>query len=268
MGITITSTVLLFILGAAAGSFISVVIYRIHRSAKTIITGRSKCPHCEETVSVRDLIPIASYLILRGKCRNCSKEISYTYPLLELMTGLVFVLLFFKYPFLDNALIFSLENIGLYLLYGFYSLILIFTFFYDVQYLAVSDEVLLPAILIALIATFAAPLTPTFFDALFGGALAAGFFALQSLISRGKWVGLGDIRVGAFMGVILGWQLTLLALFAAYIIGSIFSLRIILKTKEWHGIKIPFAPFLVTGSFIALFWGDFLINWYLRSLGL
>lgn len=261
-------SLILFILGAAIGSFTSVIIYRLHSHRKGIFRGRSSCPECEMQLKPLDLVPILSYLTLRGKCRYCSKEISYMYPLLELLTGFLFVLLFFKFPFADQALHFSGTLLGLYLLYAFYAFVLIFTFFFDLHYLKVSDEILLPAILIGLIATIATPLTPHIFDALIGAGISVAFFGLQILVSKGTWVGLGDLRVGAFMGVILGWKLTVVALFLSYLIGSVVSLGIVIRKRKFVGVKIPFAPFLVSGTIISIFFGEAILGWYLRGLGL
>lgn len=266
--ITMVFTLILFILGAAAGSFTSVVIYRLHSRKSGIFHGRSSCPKCETQLAPLDLVPIVSYLTLRGKCRYCSKEISYMYPLLEVLTGFIFILLFFKFPFVDSALHFSGTFFGLYLLYAFYSFILIFTFFFDLHYLKVADEILLPAILIGLIATIATPLTPHIFDALIGVSIAVAFFGLQILVSKGTWVGFGDLRVGAFMGVILGWKLTVAALFLSYLLGSVVSLFIVIRKRKFVGVKIPFAPFLVSGTLISIFFGEAILKWYLRGLGL
>lgn len=253
----------LFILGAAVGSFTSVLIYRLHSGKKGIFRGRSHCPECETQLRPIDLVPIASYLSLRGQCRYCSKEISWMYPLLEIVSGGIFALVFVKFPFIDAQLNFDTAAIGLYLLHAFYAFVLIFTFFYDLHYYKVADEILLPAILIGLIATIAFPLTPHFFDAIIGAGLALAFFGFQYLASRGKWIGLGDLRVGAFMGVILGWKMFLVALFVAYILGSVVSIIVAATKKKFFGVKIPFAPLLVTGTFAALFFGQELLDWYL-----
>lgn len=259
----------LFLIGAAVGSFTSVVIYRLHSGKKGIIRGRSKCPECDTKLSALDMIPIVSYLTLRGQCRYCNSEISYMYPMLELVTGCLFILLFAKFPFLNNvSLNFSIPLLGLYLLYAFYTFILIFTFFFDLRYFKVADEIILPGVLVGLIATIAYPQTPHIFDALIGSAIAAGFFGLQAFISRGKWIGLGDIRVGALMGVILGWKLTIVALIISYLVGSVVSLGVIAKKRQIRGIKIPFAPILVTGTFITIFFGEEILVWYLKSLGI
>lgn len=258
----------LFIIGAAVGSFTSVVIYRLHTDKPGIIKGKSMCPSCETKLTPFDLIPIISYLTLRGKCRHCNKEISYMYPLLEIISGALFALLFIKHPFLNESFSFSGNNLGLYLLYSFYSFVLIFTFFFDLHYMKVADEILLPSILIGLIASTAFPLTPHIWDSLMGASIALAFFGAQILLSRGKWLGAGDLRVGAFMGIILGWKYMIIALFLAYIIGSIAAIAIALKKKKLVGVKIPFAPLLVTATFITMFWGDKMLDFYFKSLGL
>lgn len=257
----------LFCLGAAVGSFISVVIYRLHTGKRGIFGGRSVCTNCDKQLKPLDLIPIASYLTLRGKCRYCSKEISYMYPLLEILTGLLFAALYFKFPFLDaETLRITTPLLGMYLLYGFYTFILVFTFFFDLHYMNIADEVVLPGVLIALIATMATPYTPHIIDALLGLGIGVVFFGLQALISKGKWIGLGDLRVGAFMGAVLGWKLMIVALFLSYLVGSVVALFIIIKKKQVRGIRVPFAPFLVTGTFITIFFGEQLMNWYLSGL--
>ncbi|KKU80426.1 MAG: Type 4 prepilin-like protein leader peptide-processing enzyme [Candidatus Peregrinibacteria bacterium GW2011_GWA2_47_7] len=269
MPLTIAVVLGLFILGACVGSFTSVVIYRLHSRLPGILTGRSKCTTCETQLQMTDLIPVLSYLTLRGKCRYCSKSISYMYPLLEIVSGAFFAALFFKFPFINTVTLqFSEAMVGLYLLYAVYAFVLLFTFFFDLHYMKVADEILLPAILLGLIATIAAPLTPFLVDAVIGLCIAVGFFGIQILLSKGKWVGMGDLRVGAFMGVILGWKLTIVALFVSYVLGSVVALIVALHRKKIIGIKIPFAPLLVTGTVITMFFGEKILTWYLTSLGL
>lgn len=258
----------LFILGAAVGSFTSVVIYRMHKGEKGIFRGRSKCTNCETQLNPLDLVPIASYLVLRGKCRYCSKAISYMYPTLEVVSGAIFALLFWKFPFVDGAMNFSSPFVGMYALYAFYAFVLIFTFFYDLHYLEVSDEIMLPAILVAFIVTLAAPLTPNFVDALLGALVGAAFFGIQYLVSKGTWIGLGDLRIGAFMGAIFGLKLVIVALFVSYILGSVVALIISVRKRKLVGVKIPFAPILVTGTFITIFFGTNILTWYIKLLGL
>ncbi|MEK7529109.1 MAG: prepilin peptidase [Patescibacteria group bacterium] len=257
----------LFLLGSALGSFISVISYRLHSKKTGIITGRSQCPDCEAPLQTRDLIPLISYLYLRGKCRHCNKEISYLYPLLEIISGFLFVTLFFKFPFIDDALNVNGNFIFLYALWGFYTFILIFTFLHDLRYFKTSDQILIPGILVGLIATFSS-LTPHLIDSLLGLGIAVTFFGLQIAISKGRWLGGGDLRVGALMGVILGWKLTVLALIVAYMTGSVVGVTVAIKKGHIRDVKIPFAPFLVVGTFIAFYYGDVILGWYLNYLNI
>lgn len=256
----------LFVLGAAVGSFISVLVYRLHHREKGIFKGRSMCIECKTPLKAKDLIPLLSYLTLRGRCRYCSKEISYMYPLIELSAGLIYALLFIKFPFADAYLNFDGLTLLQYALYGFYAFILIFTFFFDLHYHHVSDEILLPAILIGLVAVLV-PGSPHIINALIGMAIPIAFFGAQFILSRGSWLGAGDLRVGAFMGVILGWKLVVIALVLSYIIGSIASIFVAIKKHKFYGVQIPFAPFLVTGTFLAIFFGNEILRWYLGTLG-
>ncbi|MBI2453918.1 prepilin peptidase [Candidatus Peregrinibacteria bacterium] len=263
---TTFTLILLFITGAAVGSFTSVCIYRIHAGKNGILTGKSECPECDNPLRPLDLIPIASYLALRGKCRFCNKGISYMYPLLEIASGFLFAILFYKFPFIDSALHFSGTYLGLYLLHAFYLFVLLFTFFYDLKYMKISDAVLVPAIMIGLIATIAAPYTPHLIDALIGGSLGFAFFGLQYLVSKGKWIGLGDTRIGAFMGIMLGWKLTVAAITISYMFGGVAAIGIASYKKKLSEIKVPLGPFLVMGTLVTLFFGEAIVAWYSGSL--
>lgn len=254
----------LFIFGTALGSFLSVVIYRLHHREKGIFKGRSHCVECRTPLQAKDLIPLISYITLRGKCRYCTKEISYMYPLLELVSGGLYALFFLKFPFFDEFLNFDGVLLIQYLLFGIYTFILLFTFFFDLHYRHVADEILLPAILLGLVATLV-PGSPHIIDALIGLVIPVVFFGAQFVLSRGTWIGSGDLRVGAFMGVILGWKLVIVSLVLSYIIGSIVSILVAVKKHQFYGVKIPFAPFLVTGTFLTIFFGEKILRWYLSG---
>lgn len=186
------------------------------------------------------------------------------YPTLEIITGLLFAASYFLHPFIEPVnLYFNETSFVLYLLAVFYIFVLVFTFFYDLHYMEVADEILLPAIVIGLIATIGYPFTPHIIDSLLGAGIGISFFGVQYLVSKGKWIGLGDLRIGAFMGVILGWQLVLVALFISYFVGSIISIGIIIHKKKAFGVRVPLAPFLVTGTIITMFYGEKLLTMYL-----
>jgi len=237
---------LVLMLGFVFGSFLTMLIPRIYKRERGIFFGRSHCPFCQETLHPRDLIPIGSYLVNRAKCRFCKEKISAIYPIIELTTGIIFLLIYIKFPYPQSLIYFPL------------SLALIFTFFYDLKYLEISDIILIPSILFAL-----ALGSQDIKSKLIGIGVGIGFFLIQIIISKGKWVGAGDIRIGALMGALLGWQMTLLALMLSYITGSIISIGLLMSKKKKIGQQIALGPFLVTGTFITLFLGEKILNWYL-----
>ena len=250
-----------FVLGTICGSFLNCVIYRLEVS-KSFLKGRSYCPHCKHILDWRDLIPIFSFFILRGKCRYCHKPISLQYPLVELATGLLFVFTTYNLqPITYNLKI--LLNLG-YQLLVVSCLVIIFV--YDLKHYIIPDKVIYPAIIFALIFNF-------FTHQKFGGGFnntilsafgAAAFFLTIVLISRGKWMRIGDIKLAFLMGLFLGWPKILVALFFAFFTGAIIGIGLILAKKKKLKSEVPFGPFLVTGTFIALFWGQVLIDWYFR----
>lgn len=242
----------LFVLGLILGSFLSVLIYRLHEGKKGIWLGVSECPHCDKRLTSYELIPVLSYLIQGGRCRGCKKKIHWHYPTLELSTGLLFV----------GLALAQVTPLPLYLAYG---LVLIFIFFYDILYMEIPDRVMLPAIGLAAIAPFVTQIVP-WQDAFLGAALLAGFFALQIGVSRGRWMGGGDVRIGAFLGLMLGWKLAIVAALFSYLIGTVVSVGLLLSGLATRKSMIAFGPFLVLGTLIALFYGSALIEWYLNFL--
>ncbi|MBU0982147.1 prepilin peptidase [Patescibacteria group bacterium] len=241
-----------FILGLIIGSFLSVLISRLHSGEKGILVGRSHCPKCKKTLKANDLIPLVSYLATKGKCRYCKKEISPWYPMLELSTGITFGVLY----------LYSLDPIT----WAFQAIlftVLLFIFFYDIKYQEIHDAVMLPAILFALIYSL---IFGDVISSLIGAGIAVGFFGLQYVVSRGKWIGSGDLRIGAFLGLMLGWEQTILAIVSAYIIGSIVGIFLLTTKKVNRNSAVPLGPFLVIGTTISFFYGHKLIEWYLNLL--
>lgn len=237
------------VLGLIVGSFLSMLIPRLHNDEKGIVFGRSHCSRCKHVLTAKELIPLVSYLVQGGKCKKCKKSIGAVYPLTELATALTFGALFaytMYWPeFLIYAILFS---------------ILIFIFVYDLRYKEIHDAVMLPGIFLAFAASF---LVGDPISSLIGAAIGVGFFGIQWLISRGQWVGSGDMRIGAFMGFMLGWEKMILALVFAYILGSIIGVALLASKKADRKTALPLGPFLVAGTVVAFFWGQNLIEWYL-----
>ncbi|MBD3329929.1 hypothetical protein GF354_00185 [Candidatus Peregrinibacteria bacterium] len=269
------TAILIFILGTAVGSFLSVVLYRIRNRKKGIFLSRSICPHCDKTLKWIHLVPILSYVFLKGKCAFCNKRISIRYFLLELITGLTFLAVFLQWNFVDEVYSIVDPDITNYLVnwatfeyfifYLILSVFLIAIFFYDILYKEIPDRLSIPAIAIAIAGGLTVG-TPEPLDMLIGGCAIFGFFGLQYALSKGKWIGGGDLRMGALIGVILGLYKSLGALAIAYIGGTILLLPLIILKKIHKKSEVPFGPFLVIATFIMLFFGDEIISWYLSFL--
>jgi leader peptidase (prepilin peptidase) / N-methyltransferase len=264
------TAILIPILGTIFGSFLSVAIYRIHKQ-EDIIFSRSNCAHCKTKLRVRDLIPIFSWVFLRGRCAHCSKKIAISYPLLELITAGVFLATFLTWNFLEpvNSAIdgsvvdyyISWPSFQIFLFYLLESLFLIAIFFYDFLHGKIPDRLSLPAIGLGILGGMIFGL-PTGIDMLLGALLIGGFFLVQFIISNGKWIGGGDIRLGVLMGVLLGWKGGLTALIISYFLGAAVSIYLLATKKAKGKTSIPFGPFLISGTLITLYFGNEIVSWY------
>lgn len=250
--------VMLFLFGTMMGSFGSVLIHRIYVGERGILWGRSHCPACQKTLGFQHLIPIVSFLVQGGKCAHCNAAISYSYPLLEVIMGLLFMAVGFQY---------GVEGLSWPLLY---MLVVMFVFVvmsvYDLKYMEIPDEVSLPAIGAALLVSVFWGFPVHIVDGLLGAGGILLFFGLQIVVSRGRWIGLGDLRIGALMGLILGWQLSLVALFFSYVLGSVIAGVVAFAQRKSLRTEVPFGPFLTLGFLVALFWGRAILEWYLGFL--
>ena len=248
-----------FVLGLIVGSFLNCVIYRLEQGS-SFLKGRSFCPLCKHTLSWRDLIPVLSFLMLKGKCRYCHQKISWQYPLVELATGLLFLFI------VQTQLTWNMEQLTIFdVLYFCYLLIiicfLIIIFVYDFKHYLIPDKVIYPAILISgiwLVYERQGMINTAY--AAFGAAL---FFLIIVLISRGKWMGVGDIKLAFLMGLFLGWPAILVALLSAFYLGALVGICLIMSGRKSLRSEVPFGPFLVTGTFLAMFFGEKLVDWYL-----
>lgn len=255
--------VIIFILGLLVGSFLNVVIYRIHRG-ETFIKGFSKCLFCGHRLYAKDLIPLFSYVFLKGKCRYCKQRFSQQYFLVEFSTALAFVLILLK--LLPSLHLVDLSAVlFLHILYWFVIVaFLIVIFVYDLKYYLILDKVIVPAIIFSLVCSFF--LGHNVLHLLLAALLGGGFFLLQFVVSKGKWIGGGDIRLGFLMGIILGWPNILTGLFIAYLSGSIISLSLLYFGKKSWKDQVPFGTFLTFATFITMLYGDILVDFYLSLL--
>lgn len=263
---TTLSYVYVFIFGAITGSFLNCLIWRLHK--KESLLGRSYCPKCQQQIAWYDNFPIFSYLFLGGKCRHCKKNISIQYPLVELICALLFTLAFynnFQFSFIaagqasvDHKLILNLIKDW------FVIAVMIIIFIYDLRWYLILDSVSLPACLVIFALNLLAG--DSWQNLLISGIIGGSFFLIQFVISKGKWIGGGDIRLGLLIGLILGWPNVLVAIFIAYFIGSIVGVGLIISGRKKWGSKVPMGIFLTVATIIALFWGDIIMDWYLNVL--
>jgi prepilin signal peptidase PulO-like enzyme (type II secretory pathway) len=248
--------IIIFIIGLILGSFASLLIPRLHKHEKGIILGRSHCPKCGHKLGAKDLVPFFSYLIGGAKCRYCKKPISFFYPFLELVMGSAFVL---------TAFLTGVSGVPLLVFYLFITFIFVVLTFYDFLYKEIPDEVVLPAFVISFL-FIGLTNVYSFMDLLIGAAIPVTFFGLLFFGSKGKWLGGGDIRIGALMGTLLGWPGILVGLFLGYVLGAVYSIIGLIAKKLTRKSQIPFAPFLLIGTYITIFWGQRILDWYLDAL--
>jgi leader peptidase (prepilin peptidase) / N-methyltransferase len=292
-------TLLGFIIGSVLGSFLKALADRSLKNKS--FWGRSYCSKCKQELRWYDLFPIFSYLILKGRCRFCHKKLGLEYLLVEILSGILIAgLFYFLYPkFSINADIFSqIIFFGDLIFKTFFITILISITLTDLRKTLIPDRIMLPSIVIAVVYltvftayqiwylyyslsldSFGKYLLPPhndFFrrhallltEPLIGSFIAAflisGFFLSLIIVTRGRGMGGGDVKLGFFMGLGLGFPGGILATVLGFVSGAILSIFLILLGKKKFGQNIPFGPFLVLGSLVTMFFGGQLLNWYLQ----
>lgn len=259
----------LFIFGLIIASFLNSVIYRLSINQSFLI-GKSYCPNCKHDLSWPDLVPVLSFLVLKGKCRYCKKPISIQYILVELATAALFVILIWQ----NIDLIYNFTLLGFlnlcFMLYIVSSMIVIFV--YDLKHYIIPDKIVFPAILITSAWYLIANVFFKFYtkyevlNALFSACGASLFFLLIVLASKGKWLGMGDVKLSFLMGLFLGFPGIIIALFSAFFIGAVVGTILIILGKKGLKSEIPFGPFLVTGTFLTMFFSEKIIDFYLNLI--
>ncbi len=269
-------TILVFIFGLIFGSFLSTVFHRLEigdvgtkrrrrkAAREGLASGRSRCDHCKRQLDWHDNIPLVSFLLLRGKCRHCGKRISEYHPVLELTAGLALVAAWLAYGFSWQ---FAVS--------GFFGLVMTFLFAYDLKHQIIPNVVVVPAIAAALIVILfqyalfqqGIPIPIGLWSSdpdtyLLGGGAAGLFFLTLSAASGGRWIGGGDVKLAALIGLVVGWPAVLVAVFAAYLVGLAYALVLLLTRNATLQSSIPFGPMLVAGYFIAAFYADYFLSWY------
>jgi prepilin signal peptidase PulO-like enzyme (type II secretory pathway) len=259
-------SLIIFVFGLLTGSFLNCIVYRLENN-ESFLKGRSFCPICKKNLEWVDLIPLVSFFLLKRKCRYCSKPISWHYPLIEVITGGVFVFVFHQ----ANVINWSFLETTQLIYFLAVSFIFLFVFIYDIKHYIIPDEATISVLILSFFWLSIAFLNNLYSlkeisNYLLSGIGACLFFLSFYLISKGKWMGFGDVKFSFALGVFLGFPKIVVGLFFSFLLGAIIGLvSIILKKKEIKS-EIPFAPFLILGSLIALFWGELILSWYINLL--
>lgn len=241
--------IVILLAGLVVGSFLNVVIARLPE-LKDILTGRSQCPKCRQPLKWYELIPIFSYVLLAGRCRYCREKISWQYPAVEITTALLFVASYLKF--------------GLSISFWFYLAflaILIIIFVYDLKTMYIPDLLVWLGIILTIV--FLLLSRQQLVSSIYGALAIGGLLGLLVLISRGKWMGAGDVKLGILIGLLSPWPIALVTLFSAFLIGGITGGILIIFKQKTLKQTVPFSPFLITGWLIAFFWGQKIIEFYL-----
>jgi len=262
-------SIFLFVLGAAVGSFLNVLIYRTIQEESWIV-GRSHCDHCDKKISWYDNIPILSFLLLGGKSRCCKKQIPISYPFVEAVIGLLFV-----WWYWIGFIFFRLTTTPFQVLQPLFWLVvgvlLLAIFFADLMHMIIPDLVvgalffLTLAYRLYLTAASIMQVQDLYF-AVLGMVVAVIFLGSLWGLTKGKGMGFGDVKLIAPVALLLGWQKTLVGMFFAFMIGGIVGIFLLVLGKKRVGQVIPFGPFIIIGAALSLIWGDVIFNWYMHLL--
>lgn len=248
--------VLAFLLGAIIGSFLNVCVWRVPRGESIVYPG-SHCPNCHGAIRPRDNVPLVSYALLCGRCRACGGAISFRYPAVEALTGVMLVLLLYRFG-LSPAL-------GIYT--AFVAALIVVSFI-DLDQQIIPDVISLPGIVVGVVVSALGqgpPLLDSVLGVLVGGgilyAVAVGYRAFTGREGMGG----GDIKLLAMIGAFLGWRGVLVTLIIGSLTGAVVGTGLIVARRTESRIPIPFGPFLALGAVCALAFGDQLIEWYLHT---
>lgn len=251
MADNIVYTAIATLFGLMVGSFLNVLIIRYH-DLESIVGTRSHCPQCKQQIAWYDLMPLLSFVFLAARCRYCQEKISWQYPLVELLTAVLAVHLWSVY--------------GLSVLAGLYFVIfslLIVVAVIDYKEYLIPENMTLPAIILALLAAFNGSLNTQALP-FWGATFAGGGLLVLVLVSRGRWMGTGDISLGLIMGLLAGWLGSVVGMIIAFMSGTIVGLLAIALKKKRLRDMIPFGPFLVFAAYVATIWGRDIALWYLN----
>lgn len=249
--------IVVVIFGLCIGSFINVCIYRIPLD-QSIVSPGSKCPQCETPIRFYDNLPVISYLWLRGKCRYCGNRISARYPMVEILSGAFAFLFLQKYGI-------SIEG---FIWYGFTTILLLVTYI-DLDHQIIPNVITLPGIPIAFLSALFLPQI-TWLDSVMGILIGGGSLYLIAFlyfkIMKNEGMGIGDSKLLAMIGAMIGWKGVFFTIFTASLVGTVSGILVMIHKKGTLKLAIPFGPFLSIGAIAYIFFGPELIAWYFNIL--
>lgn len=269
---------LLCIFGLCFGSFINALIWRIHNQARStskkkqnelsILRGRSMCMHCRHTLQIWDLVPVVSWVLLKGRCRYCHKPYPDS-PVAEILTPLLFLISYIFWPYSFNTLGISLFIFWLIFLVGFIALAL-----YDLRWYLLPNRIIFPLYWVALLQVLMLTLFfgYGFHEIILTAAsigVGGGIFYVLYKVSMGKWIGGGDVKLGFLVGAILGDPLlSILYIFVASLVGTVYAAPLLLSGRLKRTSHLPFGPFLIISAYITVIFGQRLLDGYMQLIGL
>lgn len=261
--ITLIEFLFAAVLGAVFGSFVNVVAIRTHDHSS--LWGRSHCMHCNKPLGARHLVPVISWLVQRGRCTDCGKAIHIQYPMVEVAGAIIAVLAVARNMPLEQGWL----AVGFEMFFGLSLLVFLVM---DARWKVLPLEMMVgTGIVFSLwnmlmrVAYGEQPYAVAV-SHLTGFAFVTLFFLFQWIVSRKRWIGSGDIWLGAVLGAVLGWPLAGLALYFAYVFGGAAAVVLLITKKIKTGTRVPFAPALVAGALAAIWWGPDILTWFSNAL--
>lgn len=248
MNIFIISTI-----GILTGSFLNVCIYRIPKK-QSISYPPSHCPKCDTKLKPLDLIPVLSYLFLKGKCRYCGEKISPRYPIVELFNALLYLLFYYKY-----GLSF------MFIKYAFLSSFLIVVSFIDLELQIIPDRLIAFALIVGVVFNIIYEFKLSLLNGILGLIIGGGLFLLIAIVTRGAMGG-GDIKLMGVLGFVLGWRYILMITLLSFIIGAFISIFLLAFKVKGRKDFIPFGPFISIAAFITMLYGNEILFWYFNNM--
>lgn len=276
--------VVLIAVGLCLGSFVNALVWRVHEQAQlksakgkglqakleavSISRGRSMCPHCKHQLATGDLVPVLSWVSLRGKCRYCKKPISWQYPAVELLTAGLFVLSYVSWP--HNSFVWTGGDIVTFILWLVLLTGLVALAVYDLKWYLLPDRLVLPLTIMGVVFVLVGAIGSQHFSVLgsiIGAVAIAGLFYALFEASKEQWIGGGDVKLAPLLGLLAGgFFKAMLLLFIASVLGSLYSMVLMAlgREKASRKLKIPFGPFLITACVVTVLYGQQLIDWYMK----